>query len=159
DAGGDINTGTDPINTIANIYDHAQANVQRFVLPEMIRRVAEQDLSDLLARPAWKAFEFPRPHVFRYGQCHPSDPGIGTRLRMTQEQRNLLETAARNCVYDGYADVIARSFTETSSQIARYRGILGPSDKTAWDLLFRLATAERRWQLTHGRWATIEEIR
>jgi predicted acylesterase/phospholipase RssA len=158
DAGGAGGFSMWPLNIAFGIYEQAQKNVQRFVLPEMIRRAAEQDLADLLARPAWAGFELPRPFVFDYDLCHVNEPPIPTRLRISAAERASLDKAAESCASGANAVLTARVTGAAPRMPPPYTGIFGPSDLSAWRTLFRLAQAERSWQQMHGRWATIGEV-
>jgi hypothetical protein len=156
---GDEGTSSWPLNVIGGIYDEAQENVQRFTLPEMVRRAAEQDLADLLARPRWRSFDFPTPFVFNYAQCRPAGPSVGTRLRLKVSERASLDAAVRSCVESKMGQVIAGRLSGETERHHPYRGIFEPSDRATWTTLFRLALSERRWQRTHGQWATIDQVR
>jgi predicted acylesterase/phospholipase RssA len=159
DAGGPGGSSMGPLGAVAGIYDQAQQNLQRFVLPEMIRRAADQDLADLLARPGWSGFEFPSPLVFSYDRCRSKDvPAVGTRLRLTSAQRKALDEAADKCVPLTDPSFVRQVRGVAPARVRLYRGIFGPWDEQAWRTLFRLATAERSWRLKHGQFATISEV-
>lgn len=148
------------IDQFAGIYDQAQSNVQRFILPEIVRRAVDQDLAHLLERPGWANFDFEPPLVFQYAACRlRNQPPVGTRFRLTPSQVISLDAAATSCLDDRRIASITHDFRFGRKRAPVYGGVFGPSDEQAWGTLFALAVSQRKWHRLHGQFATIADVR
>ena len=141
------------------IYDIGQYQMQQFVLPEMLRRVATQDLADILEKPEWAHFQIPHPVALSYRRCVPWGSAlVGTKLKLSAADRSSIEHAAVACVSTETTRI--KAFLEGSlSEPPEYAGVLAPSDVNAWKTVLHLAQREKVWMKTTGRFIGVQGIK
>lgn len=164
----DASSATEEYTTLSDllmgVYERGQTQVQRFVLPEMLKSVTDQEIRDLLAKPQWSGFQFLPPQVIAYSDpwCRGySTTLVPTAFRLSSGDRAALDLAAKNCV-DGinYQQHLAKLIDGSLPSLPeQYPGILSPTDRVAWGRLYSLATSEYDWLQRYKQWATIDDVR
>jgi hypothetical protein len=147
-----------PVGFVSEIYDLGQQHVMQLAVPEMIRRATTQDLADLFEEKPWLHFYIPKPRGYQYLICSAGAPPIETRLRLSAEDRALLDKAAADC-FQGQAPYLTKLLDGTLRSTAKYSGILGAADLRAWDRLVSLASELYSWRLKCDRFASVDEVR
>lgn len=149
-----------PTGFVSGIYDLGQRNIQQLVIPEVIRRASLQDLADLL-ETGHHDFELPAPRAYSYLICSNSTglPRVGTKFRLTRQDKEQIQKAAESCVLDQERNIVTQLMEGKIGHPKKYPGVLGPSDIIAWQTLFHLASQEQQWWDRCGRFAALDEIR
>jgi predicted acylesterase/phospholipase RssA len=150
---------TNIFQLLMGVYERGQNQVQRFILPDMLRSTTEQEMEDLLARPEWGGFAFLDPAVLAYsdGWCRGGSQ-IPTRFRLRADEVEALDRGAKECVSSAVPR-LTMLMDGTAARMPRYQGVFGPADKDAWHRLFDLVQEEYAWLQSNKRWAAIEELK
>lgn len=143
---------------LAALFDLSQEQTQRYVLPEVLRLMTQEELADKLDEPEWREFRIPAPIVIPYALCAKGPP-VPTSFRLSAMERGRVEASAAECVNEYAIRRITNALAaHPERELPVYEGIIGPADRFAYRTLYEFAKSQQVWSRGHGRYATVGEL-